>query len=443
MLNDYPGGRSQAYLVWGVALAAYFLAVFHRSSLAVAGLVASDRFGISAAQLATFVMLQLLVYALMQVPVGLLVDRYGSRSVLVCGAVVLTLAQAGFAYADSYALALVARLFVGVGDALTFICVLRLVASWFPDRRIPLFTQMTGVLGQMGAMAAAIPMTIAFRELGWTRTYLIAASTGIVITLGLAVLVRDAPGTRSLRGAAKSLREVGGSLVAAWRHPGTRLGLWIHFVTQFSSTSLGLLWGYPFFVRGEGTSEAVAGMLLTVMVLAIMVAGPVLGWLVAAYPYQRSTTVLAIVGSIVVVWAVVLLWPGEAPLGLLVVLVVVTGIGGPASVIGFDVARTSNPVERLGAATGIVNQGGFYASLLLVVGIGLVLDWRTPGDSAAYSPEAFKWAMSLQFVLWAVGLVQVWRYRGLARAKIRADETGDQAIPAAAAPFGTVPGPPS
>lgn len=432
MRNDYPGGRSLALLVWGVGLAAYFLAVFHRSSLAVAGLVASERFGISAAQLAAFVMLQLLIYALMQVPVGVLLDRFGSRTILICGAVVLSLAQVAFAFADTFAAALVARVFVGVGDALTFICVLRLVASWFPDRRIPLFTQLTGVLGQMGAMAAAVPMTIAFREVGWTRTYLIAASTGILVTLALAFIVRDAPGRRSLRGASKSLREVGSGLAEAWRHPGTRLGLWMHFVTQFSATTLGLLWGYPFFVRGEGTSEAVAGMLLTIMVVAIMVAGPVLGWLVATYPYHRSTTVLGIVGSIVVVWAVVLAWPGNAPLWLLVVLVVVTGIGGPASVIGFDVARTSNPVERLGAATGIVNQGGFYASLVLVVSIGLVLDWRTPGDSGAYTPEAFRWAMSLQFVLWAIGLVQVWRFRGLARAHTRSegDATLDTVRPA-------------
>ena len=87
-------------MVWGVALAAYLLAIFHRSSLAVAGLAAADRFDISAAQLATFTMLQLLVYAGMQIPVGLLVDRYGPRSVMLTGAIVLTLAQAGFAVAD-------------------------------------------------------------------------------------------------------------------------------------------------------------------------------------------------------------------------------------------------------------------------------------------------------------------------------------------------------
>ena len=80
----------------------YVLAVFHRSSLGVAGLVATERFDISATQLATFTMLQLLVYAGMQVPVGLLIDRFGPRSVLLIGLVMMTLAQAAFAFADNY-----------------------------------------------------------------------------------------------------------------------------------------------------------------------------------------------------------------------------------------------------------------------------------------------------------------------------------------------------
>jgi len=122
------------------------------------------------------------------------------------------------------------------------------------------------------------------------------------------------------------------------------------------------------------------------------------------------------------VWTVVLAWPGSAPVWLLVVLALVVGVGGPASMIGFDVGRTSNPADRLASASGIINQGGFLASLLLVVAVGLVLDWRTPGDSTAYTPAAFRWAMSAQYVLWAVGLVQVWRYRRRARSVINRDE---------------------
>lgn len=414
--------HSGAYAIWVVGLLVYLLAVFHRSSLAVAGLAATERFGIAASQLATFTMLQLLVYAAMQIPVGLMVDRFGPRRVLLTGAIVLTLAQAGFAFADTYALALVARLFVGMGDAMTFICVLRLVNTWFAPRQIPLMTQLTGVIGQLGAIIAAVPMTLALSNLGWTRSYLLAASLGIVLSIALVVVVRDHPQVRSTRGPALSLTQIRGSLGASWAQPGTRLGFWIHFSTQFSATTLGLLWGYPFFVRGEGTSKGFAGLLLTLMVVAVMSAGPVLGWAIGRHPWHRSTIVLSIIAAIVAMWTVVLCWPGTAPGWVLVLLVVVVGIGGPASMIGFDIGRTSNPVERMASATGIINQAGFIASLLLVIAIGLILDWRTPGGGTAYTPSAFRWAMSFQYVLWALGIVQIWRYRVRTRAKIMAEE---------------------
>ena len=413
-LTPQPPYRG-AFTVWVVGLLVYLLAVFHRSSLAVAGLAATERFDISASQLATFTMLQLLVYAAMQIPVGLLVDRFGPRSVMLTGTLVMTAAQTGFALAETYPVALVARVFVGMGDAMTFICVLRLVATWFAVTRIPLVTQLTGVLGQLGAVAAAVPMTWALGHIGWTRAYLTAASVGIALALAVLLLLKDSPVERSRRGPSLSFPAVRTSLAASWALPGTRLGFWIHFSTQFSSTALALLWGYPFFVRGEGLGPNAAGVLLTLLVVAVMLAGPVLGWLVGLHPWHRSSMVLTIVGSIVVAWTVVLAWPGNAPLPVLVLLVLVVGVGGPASMIGFDVARTSNPPDRLASASGIINQGGFLASLLLVVTIGMILDWRTPGDSTAYTPEAFRWAMSAQYVLWAVGLTQVWRYRKRAR----------------------------
>jgi MFS family permease len=420
--SETEAGARQALLVWAVGLMVYLLAVFHRSSLAVAGLAAAERFDISAAQLATFTMVQLLVYAGMQIPVGLLVDRFGSRAVLVTGASILTCAQVGFAFADSYGLALLARVFVGMGDAMTFICVLRLVNTWFAPRRIPVVVQLTGVLGQLGAIIAAVPMTWALAHLGWTHSYLLAASPGLVMVLALLAVVHDGPGVRTLRGPALALAEIRHSLAASWEHPGTRLGFWMHFSTQFSATVLGMLWGYPFFVKGEGLEASQAGLLLTIMVVAIMATGPVLGWRISVRPWHRSTLVLVIVGVIMASWTVVLAWPGNAPMPLLVWLVMVTGVGGPASMIGFDLGRTSNPPHRLASATGIINQGGFYASLVLVIAIGLILDWRTPGGSSDYTPSAFRWAMSFQYLLWGLGLVQIVRYRVKARARLRDDD---------------------
>lgn len=142
---------------------------------------------------------------------------------------------------------------------------------------------------------------------------------------------------------------------------------------------------------------------------------------------------MVIVGAMAAAWGVVLVWPGDAPLPVLVVLVLVVGAGGPGSMVGFDVARTSNPGHRAASASGIINVGGFTASLLVIVLVGLLLDLQTPGDSANYTPEAFRWALASQYLFWAVGLVQVLRWRRRVRAVIARDqiEAGSSMVPGA------------
>ena len=413
-----PETTRRARVVWGTAVAVYVLAVFHRSSLGVAGIVAVDRFDISASQLSTFTVLQLLVYAGMQVPVGVLLDRYGPQLLLFAGVVVMTVAQLGFALTGSYTGAVLARVFVGTGDALVFITVLRVIAAWFPPMRNAVLVAWTALLGQCGALAAAIPLAKALTSFGWTPTFLATAAVGVVLGLLVVLLVRDQPpGAPSVR-SPKPLREVGADLLLSWRDPGTRLGLWSHFTTHFGANVMGLLWGYPYFVHAEHTGTTVAAALLSLLVLTQMVGGPLVGGYIARNPWQRSTLVLSIIAATATSWAVVLLWPGDAPLWLLAVLVVATGLGGPGSMVGFDVARTFTPPARLGSATGIVNVGGFVASLIVMLAIGLLLDVFTPGSGTDYSPRAYSLAMCVQFLGWGLGGLQVWRYRRRARAHL-------------------------
>jgi MFS family permease len=418
MSEAYRLGGRRAIVVWGTAVSVYFLAIFHRSSLGVAGLVAADRFHVTASQLSTFTVLQLLVYAAMQIPVGVLLDRFGPQRLLVAGAVFMTAAQLGFAFTGTYGGALVARVFVGMGDAMVFISVLRLIASWFPPMRSPLVTAFTAMLGQCGALVAAIPLSRSLASYGWTTTFVASASVGVVLGLLTVLLVRDVPPGAPPSRSVKDARTVGRDLRLAWRDPGTRLGLWSHFTTQFAANVMGLLWGFPFFVHAEHRSQDQAAELLTMLVAVFIVGGPLIGGYITRHPWQRSTVVLGIVAAMATMWTVVLLWPGDAPLWLLALLVVTTGLGGPGSMIGFDLARTFAPASRLGQASGIVNVGGFTASLLAVLGIGLVLDAVTPGTSTAYGPTAYKWAMCVQYVGWLVGGVQVWRYRYHARAHL-------------------------
>ncbi len=403
-------GRRRAWAVWAAALSIYVLAIFHRTSLGVAGIIAAHRFGISASELATFTVVQLAVYAAMQVPVGVLLDRFGSKRLLACGLALLSLGQGAFAFAASFEAGLAARVLIGLGDAMVFVSVLRLVALWFRARQAPMVTQLTGQIGQLGAVIAAFPLSAALRSLGWTTAYGVAAAAGVLLFAVLLLVVKDSPyrGTPVEKIRVRALRE---NLRDVWGAHGTRLGLWSHFTSQFGITVFSLLWGYPFLVSGEGLSPDVASALLILMTGTTLVAGPVIGRLVSRVPYHRSHIVLTIVGAIATVWGVVLLWPGPAPLPVLVVLVMVTAVGGPTSMVGFDLARTFNRPERIGSAIGIVNIGGFTASLTTMALIGVVLDRLAPGGPSDYTLGDFRVAMSVQYLVWGLGAVQVWRHR--------------------------------
>jgi len=403
-------GKRRAWVIWGVSLAVYVLAVFNRSSLGVAGIIASERFHISATSLATFTVLQLVVYAGMQVPVGVLLDRYGSRAMLLAGLVLMSAGQLAFAFTTSFGGAVAARAVVGAGDAMIFVSVIRLVTIWFLVRQAPMVTQLTGLTGQLGAIAAAGPLSYLLHELGWTRTFALASSLGLVLLVAVVALVKDSPYRRDAVVAIK-LRALAQSVRTVWGNPGTRLGMWSHFSSQFSVTVFTLLWGYPFLVQGLGWSSAEASTLLMAMTAWAVVSGLVLARLVGRLPYYRSWIVVGVVLTMVVPWTGVLLWPGAAPTWLVVVMAFATASGGPASMVGFDLARSFTPPHETGRANGLVNIGGFTASLLTMALIGVVLDLSSSGGMESYTLGDFKLAMSVQYVFWTLGVVQTLRYR--------------------------------
>ena len=322
-----------------------------------------------------------------------------------------------------------ARILVGAGDAMTFISVLRLIPAWFPTRQVPLVTQLTGLLGQAGQIASTIPLVALLNGVGWQWSYLGAGALGVLLSILVFLAVRDHPPGVLERPMHASGRQALRDLRASFAQAGTRLGLWSHFATQFSGMVFALLWGFPFMTLGLGYSATQAGWLMTVMVLAATVIGPVLGALTARYPMRRSNLIFGVLLWTIAVWTVVLLWPGAPPLPVIVVLVLTLAAYGPASAVGFDFARTFNPATRLGAATGIVNMGGFTASLVTIFVIGVILDLLAPAGD--YDVTDFKIAFCFQYVVWAFGLLSLRRTRRLARADLRAQGTTIDPLPRA------------
>ena len=406
----------KVWLVWGVGVFAYVIAVLHRTSFGVSGLSAADRFSISPSVLSSFVVLQIVVYAGMQIPAGVLLDRYGSRIMIAVGAFIMMSAQLALAFTESLPVAIGARIAVGAGDALTFISVLRLVPQWFPPRQVPLVSQFTGILGQLGQVMSALPFMLLLSGPGWTFAYGSAAAVGL-LAFALALSVIRDRASRCRRGRRAGRRQGDRATdqdgVDAARHP-TRVlqphgdSVLDHDVRAAVGCAVPEIGSRPRLHDGRLAADAVSHLGNR--------AGPILGILTGRYPMRRSWLVLTIMVASALMWTIVLSRSEPSPLWLLTILVVVISVGGPGSVIGFDYARTSNPSSAMGTAQGMVNIGGFLASLIVIQVMGVIL-----GHMGGYTFDGFRVAWMVQYPVWILGIVGVLVTRGKARRALAAE----------------------
>lgn len=428
----------------------YIVATINRSSLAALGSETQHHFGIDATTLSAFAVIQLIVYAAMQIPVGVLLDRFGPTALLLSGGLLMILGQLAMATVHEVSLAILARVLVGAGDACTFISVMRMLPDWFSVRQLPMIGQLTGLMGQAGQLISVTPLAIAVGAFGWTAGFVGIAAVGLLVALLGALVLRDRPGqgtalerligrtgatSRNARSlgltdsttaliavappATATIPTIGPASsrvpgVGFWRKirrllsiPGVRLAYWVHFTTPFSATVFLLLWGSPFLTGGVGLTQAQSGGLLSLAIVSSMIAGVVLGPLSSRFVEHRVWLPFVVTLLIMLNWGAVLLWPGIPPMWLLVLLMIMIAIGGPASMISFEVARSHTPVSFAGFGTGLVNTGGFIAALLAILFVGLSLDWQGAGSPESYSLDAFRWAFAVQVPLWLLGLVMM------------------------------------
>jgi MFS family permease len=350
------------------------------------------------------------VYIAAQIPAGLLVDRFGSRAMLVVSGTLLASGQFLLASTAVLPLAVLARVLVGAGDAVVFNAVLALVPRWFPARRVPLLTQITTILCQLGQILSAVPFAAVLHASGWSAAFSMAGALSAGVAVLALALVRNAPAGGWTPTSSTSVRTVVGQVRGVWLRPGTRLGFFGHMGTQFSMMVFTLLWGVPYLVTAQGLAPSIASLLITLFVVCAIGIGPLVGVLTMRHPLRRSWLVLGIIAAQVAIWTVVLTLPGRAPFWLLIVLVVVLAAGGPGSVVGIDIARTSNPSANLGVAQSMANLGGFSASLLVLVAMGGVLT-----AFGGFGPEAFRVAWLVQYPVWAAAVIGVLRTRRTTR----------------------------
>ena len=410
------------WIVWATGLLAYIVAVLDRTTLGVSGLDAADRFGASPSVLSTFVVLQVIVYAGAQVPAGLLLDRFGSKALIVVGAALMASGQLVLAFTESLPAAIAARAVLGLGDAVTFISVLRLVPHWFSSRQVPLVTQLTGICGQLGQVLSAVPFFALLTDAGWTVAYVSVAAIGVLSMVLTLALVKNTP--NGPRGADADHVDPGDAgqrqdsvaapgdaagLLHPHGHPVLRHGVRVDVGRSVSDSGPG-----PFAGRGGWPADDLGRRRHLVghrrrHLHRAATASPVTH---GAGHHRRQCRGLD--GG-----------AGAARSGAAVaavVLIVVISVGGPGSMVGFDFARTFNPSATLGTAQGMVNMGGFVASLLVMQAMGLILD--AAGD---FSFESFRLAWTVQYAIWILAVVGILITRRKARRLMRLEQRTDAA----------------
>jgi MFS family permease len=361
---------------------------------------AADRFETSAQQLASLAVLQLIFYAGMQIPVGIMLDRFGSRRVLAAGAFFMAIGQFLVGIAPNLSIAVLGRILVGIGDACTFISMMRLANSWYTGRIASQLQQWLATFGQSGQILSAIPFALLLHTAGWVPAFLSAAGVSVLTGALIWIIAKENPATTSVE--VLRFSTVLANLKKNLKVPVTWLAFFTHFSTQATGTTFALLWGVPFMISALGLARAEAGGFLTLFVVTNAAMGPVIGLFCARYPRHRQLFVLTLVSAIVLGWLTLVLYPGTTPLWLLGSLVVLIGIGGPASMVAFDYSKERFPPAELGVTNGLINVVGFLASLVMMWLIGFCLD--SLGGDVVYSLENFRVAFALQLIVSLVGI---------------------------------------
>ena len=398
---------ARALVVWVAALLTYVVAIVGRTSLGVAGVEALDRFHINASQLAVFTAVQVGVYALAQIPTGIIIDRIGPNKTMVAGALIMAIGQVIIAFTTSYPLAVAARVFIGAGDATAFLGAMRLLPLWFPLRLTPLFTQLTAGLGQLGQFISAVPFLAILHAAGWVPAFLSVSTAGLIIAIVGLVALADAPGARKDKNAHRSTESerltIGQTLKMVLTNPVCWQGFFTHWTGLMHQCIFTLLWGMPLMTLGLGLSPAQASSVLVINTAAVILAGPLMGMISARTGRKRINVVAIIAVMDLLIWVAFLLPTNPPAFWAVIVLNILMAALGAKSNFGFDSVREEVDRKILATGTGLANMGGFVATMIAAPSVGFLLDATSTGSN--YTWESFRIGWLAVLAVWAFGFI--------------------------------------
>ncbi len=405
----------RALVVWGFGVLVYLMAVLGRSSFGVVSVEAMDQFSINAGQLAVFTTVQLATYAFAQIPAGILIDRFGPRKLLLYGAIVMAIGQVLLGLTESYPVALFARVLVGAGDATAFLSVMRLIPTWFPLNRAPIFGQAGGAIGQLGQFLSAVPFLALVGATSWQTGFYTLGAAGAVVGVASYLFVRDAPPIPKISDANPAPHQAppNTSAAAAMKYTLKNRSAWHGFFIHWIGLSLlvvfTLLWGLPIMTLGMGMDKAAAGWAISASTVTMSICGILAGFLSARLGRTRWKAVLLGTSVHALCWLVFFLPTQPRMAAAVVVMNVVMGVLSPLANLGFDSVREECKREYVATATGLANMGGWIAGMIASQCIGIYLTIAAPNGDYTWAEFRVGWFIVLG--VWCVGLVGVWLTR--------------------------------
>ena len=395
------------WLAWGALAFVFLLVNVHRLSTAVLSGELTTDFRITAAQLGTLHASFFIVYAFIQIPAGVLADRYGPRYVGSIGATVLSLGAIGFAMSSGYLGATLSRALIGLGSGVIFVSVLRFCANWF---RVDEFATMTGLTAGMsgvGAIIATTPLAVSVEQFGWRPSVIVLAIVGFGSAFAVFALARQSPAAAGLapienvpEQGSVSFAETAGYLRELTADPDQ----WLLSIACFAGmgtilTVIGL-WGVPYLVVVYGLDVTTASYYTLLGSIGILVGGPGIGWF--SDRVGRRLLPMAIgFGLMAVVLSVIPLF-GSPPLFVVAALYLLIGCCLGVTVLTFSVVKERYPAEASGVATAVVNAAGFLGATVLPTLMGVAVDRYRTGDVVAGTVVYTEFGYRVAFAIAAV-----------------------------------------
>ena len=398
--------------MWGLGAALYLIAFYQRVAPAVMTADLSRDFGLSATALGNLSAFYFYGYVAIQIPTGLLADRWGPRKVLAAGAALTAAGTLLFGLAPSVSYANAGRFVIGASAGVAFVSMMKLASHWMPARQFAFATALALFIGTLGATFAGAPLRVAVDAFGWRTVMVASAIATAIVAATIWVTVRDDPAERGFASyfATDSHGADAPSIASQLREAFRYRITWLMIVVPggIACILLGFagLWGVPFLVSQYGFSGRTAALTASAMLI---------GWAVGAMAFASVSTRLgrrkpAMIFGLVITaasWCVVV-FIANLPILVLIAALMITSLGTGAAMLAFPLAKECVPPRIAGTVNGITNMGMMLGGMLTQPAVGIVLDryWKGAMNNGArlYDFEAYQRGFTLMLAWAALAL---------------------------------------